>query len=174
MKLQRSLPQYTGELQQVPPQHSAVQIDGRRLYELARSGIAVDPPPRHVVIHHIDIVDYQAPVLTVCVDCGAGTYIRSLARDIGRDTGCGAYLSDLVRLRSGAFDLDDAWTLDELAHAPIANRVADHRLSSRQDIGSFASRDPRCVRVRAVDERSAESRAAGGAGWTRTRLHGHR
>lgn len=117
--IEEGLPAFLGHLEQVPPMHSAVQIGGRRLYELAREGIEVERPRRPVVIHEIEILGYEPPVLDICVDCGAGTYIRSLAFDLGRDLGASAYLSNLVRLRSGPFCLDDAWTLEQLAQMPL-------------------------------------------------------
>ncbi|MGD9712040.1 MAG: tRNA pseudouridine(55) synthase TruB [Thermomicrobiales bacterium] len=134
--IEELVPRYVGRLTQTPPMHSAIQIGGRRLYDLARAGVVIDPPARPVVIHQIEILDYRSPTLTICVDCGSGTYIRSLARDIGRDAGTGAYLSDLVRLRSGGFSLADAWTFAELSAMPLEeawpviayhpDRVIDH------------------------------------------------
>ncbi len=118
-EIETMLPFYDGQLDQIPPMHSAVQIGGRRLYDLAREGIEIDRPARSVVIHEIVIIDYTPPVLTICVDCSAGTYIRSLAFDLGRDLGAGAHLSDLVRLRSGSFSLEDAWTLEQLAEMSL-------------------------------------------------------
>jgi len=116
-----AVPSFLGTTEQVPPMHSAVQVGGRRLYEMARSGIDFNPPARAVDIHQIEILSYRPPVLTMCVDCGAGTYIRSLARDLGRLVGSVAHLSDLLRIRSGVFGLEDAWTFDQLAELPLAD-----------------------------------------------------
>ena len=99
---------------QLPPMHSAVKIDGKRLYEAARRGEEIERPVRPVVFHALDLVDWTPPVATVHVDCSKGTYVRSLANDLGRAAGAGAYLSNLVRLRSGPFRLDEAWTMREL------------------------------------------------------------
>lgn len=102
---------------QTPPMHSAIRIDGERLYEAARRGETVDRDARPVTFHRLDLLDWSPPVATVDVDCSKGTYIRSLAHDLGEMLGCGAHLSDLVRTRTGGFDLRDAWTLDDLGLA---------------------------------------------------------
>jgi tRNA pseudouridine55 synthase len=109
--------EFIGPLQQIPPMHSAIKIDGTPLYDLARKGQAVELPPRAITIHAIDVVHWHAPTLRVHVRCSKGTYIRSLARDIGERVGTGAYLSRLVRTRVGRFDLGAAMTLDDLAVA---------------------------------------------------------
>ena len=112
------LPQFTGEITQVPPAYSAIHIGGQRAYALARAGRAVDVPARRVVVHRLALVAWAAPVAWLVVDCGAGTYIRALARDLGGALGCGATLARLIRLRSGPFRLCEAWSLDELAALP--------------------------------------------------------
>jgi tRNA pseudouridine55 synthase len=111
---------FVGAIEQVPPVFSAIKIDGTPLYERARRGDHVEPPKRQVTIHGIGLVDWQSPVLTVDIDCSKGFYVRSFARDLGERAGTCAYLSNLIRTRVGSFDLSDAWTLAELAEAPIA------------------------------------------------------
>lgn len=106
---------FRGTIEQVPPMHSAIKVDGRRLYELARRGEEVDRPPRQVTISCLELVAWEPPVATLVVDCSKGTYVRALAHDLGAAVGTGAYLSDLVRLRTGPFGLDDAVTLEQLA-----------------------------------------------------------
>jgi len=103
-----------GPQQQLPPMHSAIKIGGKRLYEAARRGEDIDRPLRSVSFHALELVEWVPPVATVFVDCSKGTYVRTLAHDLGRHTGLGAYLSGLIRLRSGPFSLYDAWTIDEL------------------------------------------------------------
>jgi tRNA pseudouridine55 synthase len=112
------LPRFTGEITQVPPAYSAVHIDGQRAYALARAGKVVDVPARQVTVHRIALVAWSPPVAWLVVDCGAGTYIRAIARDLGNALGCGGTLARLVRLRSGPFRLCEAWSLDELAAVP--------------------------------------------------------
>lgn len=111
------LPEFVGVIAQVPPAYSAIQVQGKRLYDLARRGQVVQPPSRTVTIHHLRVETWQPgdwPELTLAVDCGPGTYIRSLARDLGERLGTGATLAYLQRTRSGGFDLDHSLTLDEV------------------------------------------------------------
>lgn len=112
------LPHFVGEIEQVPPAYSAVHIGGQRAYALARAGKQVDVPSRRVTVQRLALVAWSPPVAWLVVDCGAGTYVRSLARDLGAALGCGATLAHLVRLRSGPFRLCEAWSLDELAAVP--------------------------------------------------------
>jgi len=105
---------FVGRIDQVPPAHSAVHVDGRRAYDLARAGHELDLPARKVNVYRIDLGAYQYPNLTIDVSCGAGTYIRSLARDIGDKLGTGAYCSSLTRTSVGKFDLANAIDPDNL------------------------------------------------------------
>ena len=111
------LPEFLGEQEQVPPIYSAIKRDGKPLYVLARAGEDVTPEPRHVRIDALTIASWVTPDLTVDIECGKGTYIRSLAFDLGRRLGPGAYLAGLIRTRSGPFTLDQSVTLDELGAA---------------------------------------------------------
>jgi tRNA pseudouridine55 synthase len=105
----------TGRIEQVPPMHSALKHEGRALYDYARAGIEVERAARSVTIHHIHIVDWQADRLVLDVCCSKGTYIRTLAEDLGEALGCGAHLAALCRTACGALRLDDALTLEQLA-----------------------------------------------------------
>lgn len=116
--MRERLPQFTGTIAQIPPAYSAIHIGGKRAYALARAGQVVDVPARRVTVHRIALVAWSPPVAWLVVDCGAGTYIRALARDLGNLLGCGGTLAQLVRLRSGPFRLCEAWSLDALAALP--------------------------------------------------------
>jgi tRNA pseudouridine55 synthase len=105
--------QFTGEILQVPPAHSAIQIDGKRVYELARQGREVVIEPRKVTVSEFDITGIELPLVHFRIVCSTGTYIRSLANDLGIALGCGAYLSSLCRTRIGEYNLEDAMTIDE-------------------------------------------------------------
>lgn len=113
---------FHGVSQQVPPPYSAIRHEGRRLYELARRGIAVQTPPRTVEIDMIELVAWESPHLTFDVTCSPGTYVRSLAHDLGRVLDVGGYLTALTRLASGSWQLQDAITLDNLQRAVDAGR----------------------------------------------------
>lgn len=104
---------FTGEIMQVPPAHSAIKVDGKRLYELARAGQEVKPEPRKVTIKKFEIEKILLPLVYFRVVCSTGTYIRSLANDLGETIGCGAHLSSLCRTRIGDFKVTDAMTMEE-------------------------------------------------------------
>ncbi len=115
--IQAAFPAFTGEIDQVPPMYSAIKQDGKKLYDLARSGVEVERTPRRVTIHKLVLQEWTPPEAVVDVDCSAGTYIRSLAFDLGAALGVGAHLSGLIRTRSGAFSLTNAAPLDTLLAA---------------------------------------------------------
>ncbi|MFH0764401.1 MAG: tRNA pseudouridine(55) synthase TruB [Candidatus Omnitrophota bacterium] len=105
---------FLGELEQRPPDYSAIKIKGVRLYKLARRGIKVQPSLRKIRIKNIEITDIKLPQISFKVTCSKGTYVRSLAVDIGKALGCGAYLSKLNRTRSGRFGIGGAIKIDRL------------------------------------------------------------
>jgi len=104
---------FTGEIMQVPPAHSAIKVDGKRVYELARRGIEVKLEPRKLFIHQFEISSIEMPVVHFRVVCSTGTYIRSLANDFGEALGCGGYLSSLRRTRIGEFRVEEAVSVEE-------------------------------------------------------------
>ena len=105
---------FTGTIDQLPPMHSALKHEGRKLYDLARAGVEVERTPRRVTIHAIDMLSWQADELVIDVRCSKGTYIRTLAEDIGEALGCGAHLSALRRTESGSLKVADAIGIDAL------------------------------------------------------------
>lgn len=120
----RVLPMFTGDLQQIPPMHSALKRDGRPLYELARQGIEVEREARAVTIHRLECLAFAGDSLSLRVACSKGTYIRVLAADIGRELGCGAHLTALRRTVVGDLDLVNAVTLAELEALDEVGRLA--------------------------------------------------
>jgi len=110
-KIEEALQKFRGDIQQVPPAHSAIKVDGKRVYELARKGKEVKLEPRPVHIAEFSITNMNLPQLTFKVICSTGTYIRSLANDLGQELGCGGYLSSLCRTRIGEFRLEDAMSM---------------------------------------------------------------
>jgi len=111
--LQSALAAFTGEIWQVPPIHSAIKIGGQRVYALARKGKEVKLEPRPVTIKEFAITDFQLPVIRFRVVCTTGTYIRSLANDLGAALGCGGYLSGLRRTRIGEFRVEQAMNIGQ-------------------------------------------------------------
>ncbi|MFC1998482.1 tRNA pseudouridine(55) synthase TruB [Chloroflexota bacterium] len=116
-QLERLLPSYIGKIEQVPPIYSALKRDGTPLHRLARAGVEVELKSRKIDIYGIDLLDWQPPYFTLDVECGKGTYIRSLAYDIGCALGCGAHLFSLIRLKNGIFNIDNGLTVAQLEDA---------------------------------------------------------
>ena len=119
------LPQFTGEIQQIPPMYSAVQINGKRLYELARAGKEIERPARQVTVQSLTLeaFDSQSGRGTLVIACGKGTYVRTILHDIGGVLGCGCMMTALERTAACGFTLNDAHTFDEVQQAADAGSV---------------------------------------------------
>jgi tRNA pseudouridine55 synthase len=160
---------WLGVVEQVPPAYSAKHVDGRRAYARARAGETVVLPPATVRIDRIDVLGYAWPDLELEVECGSGTYIRSLARDLGEALGTGGYCAALRRTRSGPFAVEDAVAWDDLAAsdrardalAPAESAVADLPVVELDEPGREAA-----VAGRALP---APPGLSAGAGWVRLR-----
>lgn len=113
-RIEALLPSFQGKIEQVPPAHSAVKINGKRAYEEARKGNDPGLEARQVEIHELHLENFENEEATIYIRCGKGTYIRSLARDLGERCGSAAYLKALRRIRIGQYHVDDAFTIDEL------------------------------------------------------------
>ena len=124
-ELEQCLKSFEGDIEQVPPMYSAIKIQGKRLYEMARQGKTVERKPRKVTIYSLKLLraDLEKNWFEIEVHCSKGTYIRSLCDDIGEKLGCLAAMDSLVRTQVGRFSLDEAYTLDE-----IEQRVKEDRL----------------------------------------------
>lgn len=114
-QIESALPAFTGALQQTPPIHSALKFKGRNYYDYARKGIDIPRAPRAVEVKELVLVDWSSPIAVLDVLCSKGTYIRTLAADLGMALHCGAHLAGLRRIGSGGFRIDDALALDALA-----------------------------------------------------------
>ena len=131
---------FSGAIEQVPPAYSAIKVAGERAYAVARKGGHLELAPRPVQVHSITLRPLIAglqPALAVEVHCGPGTYIRSLARDIGREVGCGAHLRSLRRVSVAAFDVQQAWTLDQLEALTNAGLLEEILLSPDEGIATW-------------------------------------
>jgi tRNA pseudouridine55 synthase len=113
--LESALEQFRGDIQQTPPMYSALKYHGQPLYKLARAGINVERKSRPVSIFRLDIIDFESPLVTLEIECSKGTYIRSLAHDLGQALGCGAFLKSLARTGFGPFAIGDAISLEQLS-----------------------------------------------------------
>ncbi|MBM7623473.1 tRNA pseudouridine(55) synthase TruB [Sporohalobacter salinus] len=116
---------FIGEIEQIPPMYSALKHNGKRLYELAREGKEVDRKSRQISIYDIEILGIELPLIRFKVTCSKGTYIRTLAADIGKELGVGAYLTSLLRTRVGLFAIEDSITLDEFSQLIESDQIAN-------------------------------------------------
>src|SRR2546425_5405948 len=122
-KIEEILPHFLGSQMQVPPLYSAIKLQGQPAYKRARAGEEIALEPRTIVIYSLEVIDWNLPHLTLAIECSKGTYIRSLAHDLGMQLGCYAYLSALVRTRSGPFTLSESITPEQLVEAVERNSV---------------------------------------------------
>lgn len=168
--LQQALATQTGLITQVPPAFSAVHVSGQRAYDLARQGVQVDLEPKQVTVHSIEILKYEWPVLEVRIQCGSGTYIRSIARDIGKMLDCGGLMSRLERTAIGEFTSADGLSIESLSpdrirsHLMPATRIVSHlpsHVCSDKD-----QEELRCGRTIRTDSESSGSRANQTTIWT--------
>ena len=113
-RIEELLPDFQGRIQQVPPQFSAVHVDGQRAYDLARSGQSVELEARSIDVHDIKLTEYLLPEFELQIECGSGTYVRSIGRDLGQALGCGAVMINLERLSVGPFNVKNAVSPDDL------------------------------------------------------------
>jgi tRNA pseudouridine55 synthase len=126
-ELNKTVEKFIGEIEQIPPAHSAIKIDGRRAYELAREGREVNMKPRTVNIYSIENINYNYPVLKFTTRVGSGTYIRSLVSDIGKELETGAYMSNLRRTSIGDINISQALAKSEITPELLQKKLAINR-----------------------------------------------
>lgn len=124
--VERALQKFRGEIEQVPPMYSAIKRGGQALYELARAGIEVERAPRRVTVHELALRECSGDTLTLEIRCTKGTYVRSLAHDLGELLGCGAHVTQLRRLGTGGIDIEHAVTLETLTQCASPAECARH------------------------------------------------
>lgn len=121
-EVEQVLARFEGRVSQIPPMFSAVRKEGKHLYEYARQGISIERAPREVSIYKIELKKWyqeEFPRALIYIECSKGTYIRTLSYDLGQALGCGAFMSYLLRVRSGPFEIQDSWTLEEMEEAVL-------------------------------------------------------
>jgi tRNA pseudouridine55 synthase len=152
-QIESALAQFVGDIEQVPPMVSALKHEGTPLYVLARKGVVVDREPRRVVVQRLEVIRFEPPRVEFEIVCSSGTYVRTIASDVGELLGCGAHLGGLSRTRVGAFGLEQAASLEAIE-------------SARRDLSSFGlpmlEALPR-LPLLTVDEREEQSISTGGA-----------
>lgn len=167
--LAAALPRFVGEIDQVPPMFSALHAGGRRLHELARAGVEIDRPPRRVRVHALTLLEWTPPRLRLRVACSSGTYVRSLAADLGETLGCGAHVQALVRTGLGPFALADAvpWAVVQAGDpAALAARIlpADRAVAHLPAVRLSPAAARRIAAGQGVPAAELESPPAGGPG----------
>jgi tRNA pseudouridine55 synthase len=132
-EIEETIKSFVGESMQIPPMYSAIRVNGKRLYELARKGLEVERNPRAITISQIDISSINKKddkvIVLFDVDCSKGTYVRTLCNDIGERLNCGGHMTSLTRTRSGPFKLEDSFTLEALEHLKKGNDLHSAKLS---------------------------------------------
>src|SRR5512136_2342677 len=131
------LTRFIGEIEQTPPPYSAVKVHGRKAYEMAREGEEVDLAPRKIQVHHLEVLEWAPPEVVIDVHCSSGTYVRSLANDVGNALGCGAYLVGLRRTKSGRFSLRDAVPLRKLQEAFTAGNWYQYLIPAAEALAEW-------------------------------------
>ena len=128
---------FIGEIEQTPPPYSAVKVQGRKAYEMERKGEEVELEPRKITVHHLEVLEWAPPEAVIDVHCSSGTYVRSLANDLGEKLGCGAYLVGLRRTKSGRFSLRDAVPLRKLQEAFHAGNWYQYLIPAAEALGDW-------------------------------------
>lgn len=136
-QFERELKQFVGEIEQVPPPYSAVKVQGRPSYEMAREGEEVELQPRIINVYSLDVLEWAPPEVTVDVHCSSGTYVRSLAYELGIKLGCGAMLTGLRRTKSGRFTLKDAVPLRKLIESFDTNTWYKYVIPAAEALGEW-------------------------------------
>ena len=129
---------FIGGYDQIPPMYSAIKVNGKKLYELARNGVEIERKPRHVEIPDITILECALPEIRFRVSCSKGTYIRALCADIGDKLGCGAAMKSLIRTRVGNFHIEDAWKLSDVEKMVAEGTLLEHVVASDKVFMEYA------------------------------------
>ena len=136
-QFEEALKTFVGEIEQTPPPYSAVKVQGRKAYEMAREGEQVELAPRKITVHHLEVLEWTPPEVVIDVHCSSGTYVRSLANDLGVMLGCGAYLIGLRRTKSGRFSLRDSVPLRKLQEAFTAGNWYQYLIPAAEALGDW-------------------------------------
>jgi tRNA pseudouridine55 synthase len=146
-QIEAALPQFLGDIPQRPPAHSAIKIGGRRAYDLARRGEEFELPARTVTIHRLEMLRYEYPELELAIECGSGTYVRSLGRDLAAALGTAAVMSALVRTAIGDFRVEEAIALDALTNDTVTEHLQPP-LTALKDLPQIALNEKQLAELR--------------------------
>jgi tRNA pseudouridine55 synthase len=166
-KFTEVLQDFIGTIEQVPPPYSAVKVKGRKAYEMARQGEEVDLEPRTIQVYSLEILEWAPPEVVIDVYCSSGTYVRSLAHDLGRDLGCGAHLIGLRRTKSGRFTLRDAVPLRRLQEAFTAGEWYRYLIPAAEALADWPMVELDADQVELVRHGHRVPAAPGSKAWAR-------
>jgi tRNA pseudouridine55 synthase len=161
------LKQYVGEMEQVPPPYSAVKVKGRKAYEIAREGEEIQLEPRTIQVYSLELLEWDPPEAVIDVFCSSGTYVRSLANDVGESLGCGAHLIGLRRTKSGRFTLRDAVPLRRLQEAFHAGDWYKYLIPAAEALGDWPMVELDADQVELVRHGHRVPAEPGSRGWVR-------
>lgn len=156
-EISKIIKMFIGDIEQTPPMYSAIKLNGEPLYKLARRGIEVEIQPRKVSIYSIELLNYEAPFLSLKVSCSKGTYIRSLCNDIGNVLGIGAHLTELKRTKIGHFTIEQSAKLEELPGKNEALHTIDYALKHIPEVRLFDTALKKIKNGNSVREDALES-----------------
>jgi tRNA pseudouridine55 synthase len=162
-----ALQQFIGEIEQVPPPYSAVKVHGKKAYEMAREGEEVDLAPRKINVYSLELLEWAPPEAVIDVYCSSGTYVRSLANDLGKALGCGAYLVGLRRTKSGRFTLRDAVPLRKLREAFEAGNWYQYLIPAAEALSDWPIVELDSTQLEAIRHGHRVNADAEAKGWAR-------
>jgi tRNA pseudouridine55 synthase len=166
-QFEEALKQFIGEIEQVPPPYSAVKVKGRKAYEMAREGEEVDLAPRKIKVYNLELLEWAPPEAVIDVYCSSGTYVRSLAHDLGNSLGCGAHLIGLRRTKSGRFTLRDAVPLRRLRDAFDAGNWYQFLIPAAEALSDWTAVELNVDQVEAIRHGHRVPAENGATGWAR-------
>lgn len=166
-QFEEALSQFIGEIEQVPPPYSAVKVHGKKAYEMAREGEEVDLAPRKINVYSLELLEWAPPEAVIDVYCSSGTYVRSLANDLGKVLGCGAYLVGLRRTKSGRFTLRDAVPLRKLREAFEQGNWYQYLIPAAEALSDWPSIELEAPQMEAIRHGHRVPAEEDATGWAR-------
>lgn len=166
-QFEEALSKFVGEIEQVPPPYSAIKVQGRRAYDMARNGEEVDLAPRKIQVYNLELLEWAPPEAVIDVYCSSGTYVRSLAHDLGESLGCGAHLVGLRRTKSGRFTLRDAVPLRKLREAFEAGNWYQYLIPAAEALSDWIAVELSVEQVDMVRHGHRVPAAENATGWAR-------
>jgi tRNA pseudouridine55 synthase len=166
-QFEEALKQFIGEIEQVPPPYSAVKVHGKKAYEMAREGEEVDLAPRKIHVYNLELLEWAPPEAVIDVYCSSGTYVRSLANDLGKALGCGAYLVGLRRTKSGRFTLRDAAPLRKLREAFEQGNWYQYLIPAAEALSDWPAIELDSANMEAIRHGHRIPAEVGATGWAR-------